>query len=175
MRFYRKTINLTSHGGRPSYFDVTPDVKKAIAESAIENGVCFVISPHTTCSVFFEEFVHDKTENGDDFLQADLNDTLEKVIPRHKAADQYRYPGPEHFKEIFSWPEEKIRSFLPNMKESECYNADGHLRATLIGNSVTLDIENGKLGVGMTGYVFFVDFDCTHSRERKCKIVLLGD
>ena len=163
------------YGERPSYFDVTPEVKKAIEESGISDGLCFIFSPHTTCSVFFEEYVHDFTEEGDEFLQADLNDALERIIPQHKTADQYRYPGPKHFDEVFSWPEEKIRSFLPNMQKSECYNADGHLRSTIVGNNVTLDVEDGKLGVSLTGYVYFVDFDCTHPRKRKCKIVVLGE
>lgn len=175
MKMYKKTIELISHGGRPSYFDITPEVKKAIKESEIKDGLCFAISPHTTCSVFFEEYIHDYTEEGDEYLQADLNDVLEKIIPRHKNAEQYRYPGEKHFEEVFSWPEEKIRSFLPNMQRSECFNADGHLRSTLIGNSVTLDVEDGELGVGLTGYIYFVDFDCTHSRKRKCKIVILGE
>ena len=175
MRMYKTVIEMESHGGRPSYFNITPDVKKAIKDSKIQDGLCFAISPHTTCSVFFEEYVHDYTEEGDEYLQADLNNALEKIVPTHKTADQYCYPGPKHFEEVFSWPEEKIRSFLPHMQKSECYNADGHLRSTLVGNSVTLDVENGDLGVGLTGFVYFVDFDCTHPRKRRCKIVVLGE
>lgn len=174
MKIYKKTIELFSHGGRPSYFNITSEVKAAIEASGIEDGLCFVISLHTTCSVFFEEYIHDYTEEGDEYLQADLNDVLEKIVPTHKTSEQYRYPGPRHFEEVFSWPEEKIRSFLPHMQKSECYNADGHLRSTLIGNSVTLDVEKGKLGVGLTGYIYFVDFDCTHERKRHCKIIVFG-
>ena len=65
MSVYKKTIAVQSHGGTPSYSNITPDVKDAIAESGIQNGICAVISPHTTCSVFFEEFVHDFNEDGD--------------------------------------------------------------------------------------------------------------
>lgn len=35
-----------------------------------------------TCSVLFEEFVHDKDFNGDEFLQVDLNNILDKIVPR---------------------------------------------------------------------------------------------
>lgn len=76
----------------------------------------------------FEEFIHDYTEEGDEYLQADLNDALGKIIPPHTSADQYRYPGEKHFEEVFSWPEEKIRSFLPNMERRELFNADARLR-----------------------------------------------
>ena len=34
---------------------------------------------------------------------------------------------------------------------------------------------NGKLGVGTTGYIYFVDFDRTRPRPRKCKIVIIGE
>ena len=58
MNIYKEQITLTSHGETPSFFDITPSVKEIIKKSNIQNGICTVISPHTTCSVFFEEFVH---------------------------------------------------------------------------------------------------------------------
>ena len=93
MTVYKETIQLTSHGKTPTFFDITPQVKTAILNSKIKNGICTVISPHTTCAVFFEEFVHDYTENGDEFLQADLNNILQKLIPDNIAEGQYNYPG----------------------------------------------------------------------------------
>ena len=59
MSIYKETIKLTSHGETPTFFDITPQVKQAIENSGIKNGICTVISPHTTCAVFLEEFVHD--------------------------------------------------------------------------------------------------------------------
>ena len=83
MAVYKDTIKVQSHGKTPTYIDVTPEVKRVIEESGIKSGLCAVISPHTTCSVFFEEFVHDYNENGDEFLQEDLNNALAKIIPDH--------------------------------------------------------------------------------------------
>ena len=57
---YKETILLKSHGKTPTYVNITPQVREAIEKS----GICTVISPHTTCSVFFEEFVHDYNEAG---------------------------------------------------------------------------------------------------------------
>ena len=79
MKLYKEQIELTSHGKTPSYFDITPQVKEAIAKSGVKEGICTVLTAHTTCSVFFEEFVHDYTEDGDEFLQVDLNNVLEKT------------------------------------------------------------------------------------------------
>ena len=47
--------------------------------------------------------------------------------------------------------------------------------ATLLGSSQVFDVEDGKLGVGSTGYVYFVDFDRTRARTRKCKIIVMGE
>ena len=60
MAVYKETIKVQSHGKTPTYVDVTKDVRRVIEESGIQNGICVVISPHTTCSVFFEEYSHDR-------------------------------------------------------------------------------------------------------------------
>lgn len=73
MAVYKETIQVASRGNTPTYINITQQVKEAIERSGIVTGICTVISPHTTCSVFFEEFVHDITEDGDEFLQVDLN------------------------------------------------------------------------------------------------------
>ena len=39
----------------------------------------------------------------------------------------------------------------------------------------TFEVADGKLGVGVTGYVYFVDFDRTHPRQRKCKVIIIGE
>ena len=64
MAVYKETILLKSHGKTPTYVNITPQVRETIEKSGIQNGICTVISPHTTCSVFFEEFVHDYNEAG---------------------------------------------------------------------------------------------------------------
>ena len=69
MKIYKEQIDLRSHGTTPTFINITPQVKEAIAKSGIQSGIVTIISPHTTCSVFFEEFVHDLTEDGTEFLQ----------------------------------------------------------------------------------------------------------
>ena len=131
MSVYKEHLKLQSHGGTPSYINVTPQVRAAIENSGIKEGICVVISPHTTCGVFFEEFVHDITPEGDEFLQADLNDVLKKIIPDHTDASQFRYPGPEHFRIVRTWP--NAADYLPDDDISDLYNGDAHLKATVIG------------------------------------------
>lgn len=173
MSVYKETIKLESHGGTPTYIDITKEVKAAIENSGVKEGICVVISPHTTCGVFFEEFAHDFTEDGDEFLQADLNDVLKKIIPDHVDASQYLYPGELHYKDVESWP--NAEEYLPGGDRTALFNGDAHLRATIIGSSQTFEVADGKLGVGVTGYVYFVDFDRTRPRPRKCKVVIIGE
>ena len=172
MKLYKEQIELTSHGKTPSYFDITPQVKEAIAKSGVKEGICTVLTAHTTCSVFFEEYAHDRDENGDESLQHDLNIGLAKIFPDHVDANTYTYPGEEHYKAVESWPNAK--DYLPNGRQ-DLWNGDAHLRSTLLGSSEVFDVTEGKLGVGSTGYVYFADFDRTRGRQRRCVITVLGE
>ena len=173
MAVFKETIQVQSHGGTPTYVNVTPQVKEVIEKSGIQNGICAVISPHTTCSVFFEEFVHDYAEDGDEFLQKDLNKVLSGLMPDQTEEGIYLYPGEEHYKAVASWPD--AEAYLPNGDRTALWNGDAHLKATLIGSSQVFDVDNGKLGVGTTGYIYFADFDRTRPRTRKCKIIIIGE
>ena len=176
MKIYKEQIDLRSHGVTPTFINITPEVKQAIANSGIRSGIVTIISPHTTCSVFFEEFVHDLTEDGTEFLQMDLNDALCKIIPDQTEippAGPYMYPGPEHYADVASWPDAEV--YLPGGDKTALLNCDAHIKATLLGNSATLEVEDGKLAVGTTGYVYFVDFDRTRERGRRCRVIVMGE
>ena len=81
MSVFKKKLSLTSHGRTPTFINITEELRTAIRESAIREGIATVISPHTTCAVFFEEFVHDVDADGNEFLQNDLDAVLQKIIP----------------------------------------------------------------------------------------------
>lgn len=51
MAVYHKEIRLKTVSNRPSYHDITTDIVDALRESKIQDGICVVSSPHTTCSV----------------------------------------------------------------------------------------------------------------------------
>ena len=176
MKIYKEQINLKSHGKTPTFINITPQVKDAIANSGIQSGIVTIISPHTTCSVFFEEYVHDTLEDGTEFLQKDLNDALTKIIPDQTEippAGEYLYPGPEHYADVASWPD--AEAYLPGGDKTALLNCDAHMKSTLIGNSATLEVEDGKLAVGSTGYIYFVDFDRSRERSRRCRVIIMGE
>lgn len=173
MAVYKEEISIKSHGGTPTYVNVTFDIQKAIEKSKVKSGICTVISPHTTCAVFFEEFVHDYNEDGIEFLQEDLNHVLNKMIPDQSSTGMYKYPGEKHYEAVASWP--NAQEYLPGGDRTALWNCDAHLKATVIGSSQTFDVEHGRLGVGTTGYIYFADFDRTRARTRTCKVVIMGE
>lgn len=176
MTTFSTTIELRSHGGTASFIDVTAELRDAVAESGITTGTATVISPHTTCAVYFDEFAHDCIENGTDFLQVDLDAALSRMFPAQTEFPPqggYNYPGEEHFKAVESWP--SAATFLPGGDRSQLLNADAHLKANIIGSSETVAVIDGKVGFGETGYVYFVDFDRARERARKCHIIVTGD
>ncbi|MGY4104703.1 YjbQ family protein [Ignavigranum ruoffiae] len=173
MKLYKETLMIDTQADKTTYVDITTEVQTVIQESGIQEGMVTVITPHTTCSVFFEEYSHDIDEKGDEFLQADLNEVLAKLIPAHDSAETYHYPGEAHYQAVESWPD--ADKYLPNGDRKALWNGDAHLKATLIGSSQSFDVSNNRLGVGTTGYIYFADFDTTRERTRQCKIIVMGE
>lgn len=172
MKLYKETIIMDTEAGKSTYVNITEKIRKIIKKSGISNGLLAIISPHTTCAVFFEEFAHDYTADGDESLQADLNNVLSKIIPDHTSSDTYIYPGEEHYRVVETWP--SASEYLPGGDRRALWNGDAHLKATLIGSSQLADVSNGDLGTGSTGYFYFVDYDKTRERTRKCQVTVFG-
>ena len=112
---FKKEFSVKSHGKTPTYINITDMVNEAIKESQINDGLVIVLTKHTTCSVFYEEFTHDFDERGNEFLQNDLDTVLEKIIPNHNSATTYSYPGPEHYKDV----ETSVNNSLGNLKDKQ--------------------------------------------------------
>ena len=149
------------------YFNITKDIKELIAESGIVNGTITVQSLHTTCAVFFEEYVHDEDPTVTDYLQLDLNRCLRRIFPDETAFnDNYYYPGPKHMN----------REDRPYVEfQGISLNGPAHLKSTMIGASQTFVIDQGVLQSGPFGSVWFVDFDTSRPRKRKCVLCINGE
>jgi secondary thiamine-phosphate synthase enzyme len=60
---------------RVEFKDITDLVQKAVTESGIESGICFLFVPHTTAAILINE-------NEDPALQKDLDNFLKTLAPR---------------------------------------------------------------------------------------------
>ncbi|MFB6127277.1 MAG: secondary thiamine-phosphate synthase enzyme YjbQ [Halolamina sp.] len=106
--------------------DVTDRVEAAVP--ADSDGLCTVVSRHTTAGVVVQE---DEPRLREDIERA-LADRVDDEGWRHDALDG---------------------------------NADGHLRATLVGESASLPVRDGELDGGRWQSVLFVECDGPRSRE----------
>lgn len=172
MTVYGEKIVVTSNGKRASYHEITNQVKEIIKKSNVKDGIVVVSTPHSTCSVFFEEFVHDFDWNGDEFIQVDMNRILDKLVPRQLTESDYLYPGPKHVK------------FLEDLaKKDPAYpadpatilNGDAHIRASIFGSSETFVLTDAKLQIGSVGYIYFVDWDQNRVRKRNIFVQIIGE
>jgi thiamine phosphate synthase YjbQ (UPF0047 family) len=173
MAVYKDQITVDTLAGKPTYVDITSGVRDIVEASGIKEGVVVVISAHTTCAIFSEEFDHDYTPAGDTFLQADLSDGLDKVFPEQHDWNTYRYPGLRHFEEVESWPNPE--SWLPGGDRTMLWNGDAHLRSTVIGSNQTFEVAEGKLQMNGLASIFLVDFDRTRERTRRARVIVMGD
>ncbi len=80
-------------------------------------------------------------ENDDPDVAADIEDLLSRLAPREAA---YKH-----------WEG----------------NADSHIKASLVGTSLSVPIEAGKLALGRWQGIFFCEFDGPRRREVKVKIL----
>lgn len=170
MAVYEQTLKRMSSGNRITYHEITDEVRRIVRESGIREGLVLVQSQHTTCSVIFEEFVHDRDLSGYEFLQADLNRVLDRLVPPETTENmEYKYPGPAHteFARNYEGPDKADLSII--------LNADSHIRGSLFGASETFVVRNGEILTGNFGYIYFVDWDRHVVRERKCHVLVMGE
>jgi len=144
---------------------ITDQVKEILARSYVKNGICVVYTHHTTCSVVTQECSFDETYTGLEFLQQDLLDIFESLIPTCRKEGQYMHPGP------------KATVFAADHNESkpESLNTDAHLRSMFMGRNESIVIADGKLDLGEFGHIYFIDFDQTRPRDRQVQIQILGE
>jgi len=81
-------------------------------------------------------------ENADPDVKSDLLKKLEALIPKHESYYQHGEG-----------------------------NSDSHLKTSLVGNSVTVLIEDGELVLGRWQGIYFCEFDGPRTRQMYVKLV----
>jgi secondary thiamine-phosphate synthase enzyme len=164
MTVFNKKIKVQSER-IPTFHNVSHQVKEALVESGVENGICVVYSQHTSCSVIIQEFCHDRNYWGTELLMQDLVNVFEKIIPTCRTEGQYLHPGPEHIE------------FAAGNGEPPSWglNTDAHLRSVILGRSESIPVIDGKLQMGEFGYIYLADFDQVRDRERFVLVQIVGE
>ncbi len=91
--------------------DITREVAKAVAGMKVESGVCVISVPDTTAGITINE-------NADPSVRADIENTLDKLVPW--SAGYSHTEG----------------------------NSAAHIKSAMLGHSAMLPVRNGKLLLG---------------------------
>lgn len=166
MSVHHGEIELQSRDHLPFFHNVTDEVRAIVEKSGIKDGICVVFSHHTTCSVMIQESSHDLNYYGREYMQADLIEIMEKLVPTCRTEGQYYHPGPKHIEFALSCPGEVASGSL---------NTDAHLRSSFFGRSETIVLKDGKLSLGDFGYIYFIDWDQVRERKRVCEVQVMGE
>lgn len=126
---------------RVEMVDLTNTVMEFVRRSAIQEGLLSLWSMHTTCTVFINE--------SQVALDADMRTFLEDLVARGK---YYKHNDPAH---------------------SDCdrQNADSHLRAMLLGHSLTMQVSGGELVVGQWQRVLCGEMDGPRTRTIRAQVM----
>lgn len=118
---------------RSQMVNITENVRQAVRNSGVTDGIVTVFVPHTTAGVTINE-------NADPDVVWDILYELDKIVPWE---DGYRhYEG----------------------------NTAAHIKASMMGSSVTVIIENGRLLLGTWQGIYFCEFDGPRNRKVIIKV-----
>ena len=127
---------------RLEFIDLTGRVMEVLKDTGIREGLLNLFSLHTTCSVMINE--------SQPALQADIKGFLEKIVDRDA---EWLHNDPAH---------------------SDCdrLNADAHLRALMLGPSLTLQVSGGEIVLGQWQRILVAELD--GPRARSIRIMAMG-
>ena len=124
-------------------FDLTQDVRGFLAETGIWNGMGMISTLHTTTGVFFTET--------QDALWNDVETFLRNLVAERA--------GYKHNDSRFS--------------DCDRQNAAAHLRAIVLGGSLVLQVEEGRLVLGQFQRIIFSELD--GPRPRSLRMQFMGE
>ena len=126
---------------RVEIVDLTDRIMAHVRSFAVREGTVSLWSMHTTCALFVNE--------AQKALLADITQFLTDFVPTD---GRYLHNDPAH---------------------SDCSrgNADSHLRALLLGHSVTLQISGGEVVLGHWQRILMAELDGPRARTLRVQIM----
>ncbi len=124
--------------------DLTERVMSMVRKLKVREGLVNLWSMHTTCTLFINEF--------QTALLSDIKSFLEEMVARDA---EWMHNDPEH---------------------SDCdrMNADSHLRALVLGHSLTLQVSGGEVVLGQWQRILMAELDGPRSRTLRVQIMGIG-
>lgn len=122
---------------------ITEEVERIIAESKVVDGLVLVNPMHITASCYVNDL-----ERG---LHQDIMEWLEKMAPYH---GKDGVDGPE---------------YLHHRTGED--NGDAHLKRQLLGQQVTMPVQNGRLHLGTWEQIHYAEFDGQRPKRILVKVI----
>lgn len=163
---YNEKFKVISKFCRPTFEDVTKQVKEIVARSGVQNGQVLVFTGHTTCSVQIQEFSDGKSYLGNELIMQDLANVMTRLVPTCESEHQYLHPCQAHVDIAGA-----ERAELPAWS----LNTDAHLRSVIMGRSVTIPVIDKEVQLGEFGCIYFGDWDQIRARERTVIVQVMGE
>ena len=129
---------------RMEIHDLTATVQEMVRATGVTSGLVTVSTLHTTTAVFVNE--------PQSALLEDVQHLLERLVPR---GEEWKHNDPRY---------------------SDCdrHNADAHLRAIMLGSSVTLQVAEGALTMGQWQRVLMAELDGPRKRGLVLQVLAAG-
>lgn len=143
MPIINKLIEIKTDPGINIY-NITPEIEKLIAATAINNGQALIFSRHTTTALAINE--------NEERLLEDVKVFLRKLAPE---AERYLHND----------------LHLRDVPEDEPMNAHSHLMAMMLSTSEVVPIVDGLLGLGTYQSILFFELDGARKRTVFCQII----
>ena len=122
---------------------ITEQVEKIVSESNVVDGLVLVNPMHITASCYVNDL-----ERG---LHQDIMEWLEKVAPYHGKDGRN---GPEY----------------QHHRTGED-NGDAHLKRQLLGQQVTMPVQDGRLHLGTWEQIHYAEFDGQRPKRILVKVI----
>jgi secondary thiamine-phosphate synthase enzyme len=121
--------------------DLTERVMARVPALGVQEGLLNVFSMHTTCTLFVNEYQRALVE--------DFQSFLEHIVARDAP---WLHNDPAH---------------------SDCdrMNADSHLRALLLGHSLTLPVSGGQVVLGQWQRILMAELDGPRTRSLRVQVM----
>jgi secondary thiamine-phosphate synthase enzyme len=149
VKTFQSESQLRTAGGL-TVTDITEEVREAVHQSGIVDGICSVYSPHTTCSVRVNEW-----ERG--FLE-DFAVLLKRLVPM------------EHYYAHDDWDR---RTENVCEEDMEVGNGHAHCMSMLLGPAgESIPVREGELALGQWQRVLFLELD--RERDRRWLVQVVG-
>jgi secondary thiamine-phosphate synthase enzyme len=150
VKVFQMERSLRTRGGL-EIRDITEDVREAVAESGVQDGIACVYSPHTTCMVRVNEF---ETGFLDDFVRM-----LRRLVPSEK---------------YYAHDDWDLRTENICPEDMEFGNGHSHCMAMLLGPAgESIPVRDGELCLGTWQRVLFIELD--RSRDRRWLVQVVGE